>query len=630
MNSNKCCRLRYEFNVKALKRVSKMRIFSIFRECLGILSKPDRIKYLSVVLIQALMGFFDLLGVALLGIIGALGVRGIQSQPPNENITKILDILNLSQYNFQKQVTFLGLIAAFVLVARTLFSVFLTWRVLIFLSDKSAEISSKLLNQILKKGMLEIQKRSTAQTQYILGSGVSSIAIGILGTATSVIADVSLLIIISVGILVINPAIALSSIALFSLVTSYLYFVMHAKAESIGRQLSFRSIYSNRLITELIIGFREIYIKDRIGYYSKKVNATKIEIARFQAINSFMPSISKYALEITVVVGAAIISYVQFLVSDAAHAVASLAIFLAAGTRIAPALLRLQNGAILIKSNIGMSELTLETIRELEQLKSTNLVNTSIENNFIHEGFTPSIKVTEVEFSYNRDAKENIKIDNLEVPPGSSLAIVGPTGAGKTTLVDIMLGILEPRKGQIFISGEPVRSSISRWPGAIAYVPQNVMVTEGSIATNVALAYDEDSISKQYVREALQIAQLSEFVDSLPNGIETKLGEGGIGLSGGQRQRLGIARAMYTKPKIIVFDEATSSLDGATENEVTQAISKLRSYATLVIIAHRLSTVANADQVIYLENGRILESGTFEKIRRSIPNFDKQAQLMGL
>jgi ABC-type multidrug transport system fused ATPase/permease subunit len=607
-----------------------MRIFSIFRECLGILSKPDRIKYLSVVLIQAFMGFFDLLGVALIGIIGALGVRGIQSQPPNENITKILDILNLSQYSFQKQVTFLGLIAAFVLVARTLLSIFLTWRVLIFLSDKSAEISSKLLNQILKKGMLEIQKRSTAQTQYILGSGVSSIAIGILGTATSVIADISLLIIISAGILVIDPAIALSSILLFSLVTAYLYFVMHAKAESIGRQLSFKSIYSNRLINELIIGFREIYIKDRIGYYSNKVNATKIEIARFQAINSFMPSISKYALEITVVVGAAIISYVQFLVSDAAHAVASLAIFLAAGTRIAPALLRLQNGAILIKSNIGMSELTLETISELEQLKSTTLANTSIENNFIHEGFTPSIKVTEIEFSYNRDAKEDIIIDNLEVPPGTSLAIVGPTGAGKTTLVDIMLGVLEPRKGQIFVSGEPVRSAISQWPGAVAYVPQNVMVTEGSIANNIALGYDEDLINKQYVREALQIAQLWEFVDSLPNGIETKLGEGGIGLSGGQRQRLGIARAMYTKPKIIVFDEATSSLDGATENEVTQAISKLRSHATLVIIAHRLSTVANADQVIYLENGRILESGTFDEIRRSIPNFDKQAQLMGL
>jgi ABC-type multidrug transport system fused ATPase/permease subunit len=193
-----------------------------------------------------------------------------------------------------------------------------------------------------------------------------------------------------------------------------------------------------------------------------------------------------------------------------------------------------------------------------------------------------------------------------------------------------MLGILEPRKGQIFVSGEPVRSAISRWPGAVAYVPQNVMVIEGSIANNIALGYDEDSINKQYVREALQIAQLWEFVDSLPNGIETKIGEGGIGLSGGQRQRLGIARAMYTKPKIIVFDEATSSLDGATENEVTQAISKLRSHATLVIIAHRLSTVANADQVIYLENGRILESGTFDEIRRSIPNFDKQAQLMGL
>ena len=607
-----------------------MKLLSIFRECLNILSKPDRLKYLSVVLIQAFLGFFDLLGVALLGIIGAIGVRGIQSQPPSENITKILNILHLSQYSFQKQVTFLGLVAAFVLVTRTLLSVYLTWKILIFLSAKSAEISSNLLQEIVKKGMLEIQKRSTAQTQYILGPGVSSIAIGILGTASSVIADISLLIIVTVGILVINPAIALSSIFLFSLVTAYLYFILHTKAEEIGRQLGNKSIHSNRLINEIIIGFREIYVKDRTNYYSNKVNATKKDIARFQAINSFMPSIAKYALEITVVFGASIISYIQFLVSDATHAVASLAIFLAAGTRIAPALLRLQNGAILIKSNIGMSELTLETIRENRNSKDSKLDFSPVENDFIHKGFIPSINLADVEFSYNRNAKENIKINKLDVAPESSLAIVGPTGAGKTTLVDIMLGILEPSKGQVIISGETARSAITSWPGAIAYVPQNIMVVEGTIANNIALGYDEDSLNKHYIHEALKIAQLSEFIESLPSGIETRIGEGGIGLSGGQRQRLGIARAMYTKPKIIIFDEATSSLDGATENEVTKAISNLRSHATLVIIAHRLSTVTNADQVIYLDNGRILESGTFEQIRQAIPDFDKQAKLMGL
>jgi len=613
-----------------MKRLPKMKLLSIFRECLNILSKPDRLKYLSVVLIQAFLGFFDLLGVALLGIIGAIGVRGIQSQPPSENITKILNILHLSQYSFQKQVTFLGLVAAFVLVTRTLLSVYLTWKILIFLSAKSAEISSNLLQEIVKKGMLEIQKRSTAQTQYILGPGVSSIAIGILGTASSVIADISLLIIVTVGILVINPAIALSSIFLFSLVTAYLYFILHTKAEEIGRQLGYKSIHSNGLINEIIMGFREIYIKDRTKYYSNKVNATKKDIARFQAINSFMPSIAKYALEITVVFGASIISYIQFLVSDATHAVASLAIFLAAGTRIAPALLRLQNGAILIKSNIGMSELTLETIRENRNSKDSKLDFSPIENDFIHKGFIPSINLTDVEFSYNRNAKENIKINKLDVAPGSSLAIVGPTGAGKTTLVDIMLGILEPSKGRVIISGETARSAITSWPGAIAYVPQNIMVVEGTIANNIALGYDEDSLNKQYIHDALKIAQLSEFIESLPSGIDTSIGEGGIGLSGGQRQRLGIARAMYTKPKMIIFDEATSSLDGATENEVTKAISNLRSHATLVVIAHRLSTVTNADQVVYLDNGRILESGTFEEIRQAIPDFDKQAKLMGL
>jgi ABC-type bacteriocin/lantibiotic exporter with double-glycine peptidase domain len=275
-----------------------------------------------------------------------------------------------------------------------------------------------------------------------------------------------------------------------------------------------------------------------------------------------------------------------------------------------------------------MSKLTLLTIQKFKQDPNMELI--SRETDFLHKGFNPNIMLRDVKFYYDQRKQPNLEIDNLYIPPGRSLAVVGPSGAGKTTLVDVMLGILEPSSGFINISGQNPRIAISKWPGAIAYVPQDVLIIEGTIAENVALGYGQSSISKKHVKIALQIAQLTDFVETLPHGADTKIGERGIGLSGGQRQRLGIARAMYTQPRLLVLDEATSALDGITESEVTAAIANLQTNATRIIIAHRLSTVVSADQVIYISNGKIIASGKFEEIRSKIPDFDKQAKLMGL
>jgi len=605
-----------------------MHFTNTFKQCLKILSSADRRKYWIVVACQGLLGFLDLLGVAILGVIGALAVRGIQSQPPSGSIIDLLSVLNISEFSFQSQVAILGLFASLVLVIRTLSSLFLSWKIINFLSARSAQISNDLLSNITQKGLLELQNKSTAHTNYILGPGVSSIAVGILGTISNVIGDISLLIIVTIGVLIIDPAIAVASIILFSSVILYLYLYLHKKTEKIGRDLTLRNIESNKLINEVILGYREIYVRNKLGYYNAKIGENKNMISKLQAYNNFIPSLSKYVIEISVVIGAAMIATVQFLLSDATHAVASLAIFIAAGTRVAPALLRIQTGALIIKSNIGLSELTLSAIAKFKNVQLVKSLDKELD--FNHIGFNPEISLNNVRFSYERSISENIEIESLNVQPGTSLAIVGPSGAGKTTLVDLLLGVLTPTHGEVSISGLSASVAISKWPGSVSYVPQNIMIKEGTIAENIALGINKESITVSKLNEALRAAQLFDLVQSLPEKENTRIGEGGIGLSGGQRQRLGIARALYTNPKIIVFDEATSSLDGITEREISNTIANLKGNITLVVIAHRLSTVVNSDQIIFIENGRILACGTFENVRAAIPNFDEQAKLMGI
>jgi ABC-type bacteriocin/lantibiotic exporter with double-glycine peptidase domain len=192
------------------------------------------------------------------------------------------------------------------------------------------------------------------------------------------------------------------------------------------------------------------------------------------------------------------------------------------------------------------------------------------------------------------------------------------------------LGVIEPDEGQVLLSGLPPLLAVAKWPGAVSYVPQDVVINSGTIWENVSLGYPREEVTFELVMKALQVAHLDQFVAELPLGLEAQVGEHGAKISGGQRQRLGIARAMFTCPNLLVLDEATSSLDGITEVNITEAMQALRGSATIVMSAHRLSTIRNADMVVYLAGGRIMAQGSFDEVRRAIPDFDRQAGLLGL
>ena len=241
-----------------------------------------------------------------------------------------------------------------------------------------------------------------------------------------------------------------------------------------------------------------------------------------------------------------------------------------------------------------------------------------------------SVSISDLNFTYPGSTKPALQGINLEVEPGSTCAIVGPSGSGKTTLVDIILGMFEPTSGAVSIFGKSPKDVIRKFPGAIAYVPQDVSVFQGSIRQNVALGYPINEATDHRVMRAIQTAQLEQLIGELPEGLESNVGPRGVKMSGGQRQRLGIARAMFTQPKLLVLDESTSSLDAQIEVKVSEAIASISDDVTKIIIAHRLSTVRHADKIVYLDNGKIQAVGSFEEVRAAIPDFDFQAKLMGL
>jgi ABC-type multidrug transport system fused ATPase/permease subunit len=338
------------------------------------------------------------------------------------------------------------------------------------------------------------------------------------------------------------------------------------------------------------------------------------EIADLHAQASFFPYVSKYVIESSVVIGGILLAGVQLLLQDTAAAVTILSMFLASGTRIAPAVLRIQQGAITIKSSKGFAELALSAIHEMNAQKG--MVAPELPTIARHVNFKPELTIASVSFTYPNRTQPAIKNLTLTVSPGETIAIVGGSGSGKTTLLDLMLGILPSDAGEIQISGMPPVDAIKLWPGKIAYVPQDIQIIDGTISENVSMGYSCDGTSRDAIRYAIEMASLTDFVSSLENGFDTYIGEKGVQISGGQRQRLGIARALYTKPKLIVLDEATSALDNESEKLVQDALSHLMENHTVLVIAHRLSTIQHADLILVVQDGEIIERGTHTELMK--------------
>ena len=602
---------------------------SILKRVISLLPAKTRAKFLKILFIQLFLGFLDLFGVTLIGIVGALSIAGIQSQTPSRFIQDLMIKLQLDSANFQIQVGILAGVAAVVFVGRTLLSLYFNKRILEVLSREAQRLSTNQVSAVMRDSITLRDKFSTQQLTSSLTTGLDSLIIGYVGNALMLGSDLVILLIISVGLILVNPILALFSLIYFLTLAYLLHHLLSKKGKKFGQLHEYLSVETTKMIYAGLGAARELNVHGRSGFQAKRISETRSLSISNLANMAVLPNIGKYIMESSVIVGAVLLAGYQFLAQNAVGAISTLAIFLAAGSRVAPIVLRIQQGLLQISYHVGMSQSTLEQLERFEVVDKLIQVEFSLFSR-THEGFIPSVRLRDIQMTYPDSTSPALANLSLEFLVGEKVAIVGPTGSGKSTLLDVILGMRLQDEGEVLLSGKIPSEAIRKWPGAISYVPQEIEIVPGSIRENLCLGYNASEIPETQIWSALEVANLASFVRESQLGLDTELGERGVSISGGQKQRLGIARALLTAPKLLILDEATSSLDGKTEFEISEAINALDESITVILVAHRLSTVREMSKVVYLAGGKLIASGSFEQVRATVPDFDKQAELMGL
>lgn len=399
-------------------------------------------------------------------------------------------------------------------------------------------------------------------------------------------------------------------------------------SDSAGNQRAQSTAENTKTIQEAIGSFRELYVGNLMEPMLHKYRQSRLVSARSHWKTFWVSVVPKYLFESALMFGVGCLTILQLVTSDLSASTFTLSSFLIVGSRALPSILRIQSASNTIAGSHGSSIFLRQMLKDIEMNSSAPVRNHSGISSF--SIFEPTIFVENLSFTYEGSSLPALKIDKFGMGVGERLAIVGPSGSGKSTFADLLLGVLEPEFGSVVISGKFPKEVARNWPGKISYVPQSLSLFDGSIFENIALFQDSLPATKSKVWSCLEKAQLISYVESLPNGLATEIGERGIKLSGGQKQRIALARALFTDPELIILDEATSALDVQTEDLVRIAIENLGKNVSIVVIAHRLSTIKNFDRIVYLHSGKILADGNFEKVRKIVPQFEKQAKLSGI
>ena len=610
-------------------------MLSSVKSALALLDRRSRRILFLLMAIQVVIASLDLLGILLFGVVAALSASAIAGQP-SETLDRLLGILGLSGADQVNLAILFAAAAGFVFIIKSILTFLLVRRSLRFLANRQAMVSSRLAERLLSRPLLDVQRNSSQQNAYALTTGVNAATIGILGNSVVMVAEVAVLVVVAAGLLAIDPFVGLFTVAFFAVLGIIMNRALGNWARRLGAQVASAEIQSYTSVQDALRTYRETSVSGRRVLFVEAFQRLRWKAAKYQADSQIMVQVSKYVFEVGLILGGAALAVSQILTREVVAAVAVIAVFLTAASRIMPALLRLQQASLGIRQAGGGAKATFDLHVHLEseaesyevdrELRRTVLSN--LGSQYAH--FVPSVTLDQVSLSYPGADRPAVANTSLSVAPGESVALVGPTGAGKSTIADVILGVAYPDSGSVLVSGVAPTDAVTEWPGALAYVPQDVAVLNGTIRDNVALGLPSESFDDELVWEALERAHLAQMLRGEREGLDTVVGEHGVRLSGGQRQRLGLARALFTRPRLLVLDEATSALDAETEKVVSDALQELEGDVTLVIVAHRLVTIRHCNQVMYIEEGVVKALGTFDEVRAEQPNFDRQAQLLGL
>jgi ABC-type multidrug transport system fused ATPase/permease subunit len=602
-----------------------------FYQILNLINKTDRRKLLMVSCVQIFLTLLDLVAVAFFGLIGSISITAISSKKISGRTEFVINLLGLENYSSQLQVGILSVSAIIFMVVKTIASLYFNKKLIFFLSQRSAVITANLTSNLFKKSFIEVKRQGEQKLIYALTNGVDRITVGVLAISVSLLADFSLLAIMILGLFYVNPVLTLFLTLSLIVVALILFLFIKNKDKQLATLGAQYSIISSTKIFQAVGSYRELALRGQRQRFAEGIGKVRLSQANANAKSIYLMNMNKYILEASVVVSTVLIVGIQFLLSDALRSVATLTMFFAAMSRVAPAIFRIQQNLLVMRNSLGGARPTIDLINSLKlSINSPRNENGFDEVPTKHEGFTGQIRIKGLEFKYASGEKYAVSNINLELNTGMYVAVVGPSGAGKSTFVDLMLGLHHPSSGRVDISGLDAIDAIEKWPGAVAYVPQEIQLVSGTITENVLLGFKNEEQNNKLVLDALKKAQLNEYIDDKGVILEKNIGDEGGKLSGGQRQRIGIARALLTNPKILVMDEATSALDAQTEDNISNTISKIKQDSLVIVVAHRLATARKADLVIYMEEGKVKAQGSFDQVRALVPNFDTQAQLMGL
>lgn len=512
-----------------------------------------------------------------------------------------------------------GVILVF-FVGKSVFTLAFRWWMLGFVSDQAADTSVELFDRYLHAPYAVHRRRNTADSLRRLNDAINHAYLDTLTGAMTAASDMAPVVGIVAVLAVFRPLATVVAVVYF--VGVGMVFQRWVKRRSIaaGEELMDAIGRSNQSAIEGFAAVKLIKTWHLQPFFVDRYRTDMVRLAHANRVQQMMTTAPKYFLELIFMVGIACMSVFVFAGNDNTAGAATLGLFVAAGFRILPNVIRALAAATVIRVSQQGVALVLEDLEAFDPVPEDVETTAAVL-------LQDRLEVDDLRFRYP-DASDHV-LDGVDfdVPAGTSVAIVGMSGAGKTTLVDCILGLHPPTGGRILVDGADTATVEVAWQRSIGVVPQDVYLLDGTLAANVAFGVRADELDGERLAEAISLAQLDELLDELPDGVDTRLGEGGSRLSGGQRQRVGIARALYRRPRLLVLDEATSLLDNETERRITTTIDALRGRLTLLVVAHRLSTVRHCDQIVFLERGRVVARGTFDEVRAQSTAFDRLVEL---
>ena len=512
----------------------------------------------------------------------------------------------------------IGMMFALVVVyiAKSFFLIWSAW----VQRGYSASVTTRIGRQLFRSYLYQpyafhLQRNSAVLIRNSQNSGL--VMTGIIDPILVISSDILVTGGLFVLLIKLEPIGSIATISIFGLTSWIFRKFTNSRIKTWGEIQNFHKRMLLQHLQQGFGGVKDVKILGTEEYFASQYGENLFKNSEVVRRFSIAQTLPRFGLEILTIIGLAVlVSTMVLLDSELPEILPVLGLFGAAAFRLLPAVNRLISNFQIINVSRPQVGEVFEDLDLPDQLNQKNSAQSTL---------TSAIAIVDISFSYAETLKNVVSGVSIKIGRGEAVGLIGPSGSGKSTLVDILLGLLEPTKGRVLIDGNDIHQNLRGWQDQIGYVPQSIFLTDDTLRRNVAFGLPKDKIDDDAVRSAIRSAQLEEFVASLPEGMETVVGERGVRLSGGQRQRIGIARALYNNPDVLVLDEATSSLDTETEHGVMQAVQALQGDKTVIIVAHRLSTVEYCDRLYRLENAQIVDEGTFSEVTSRTKDLPRDA-----